>query len=48
MEQLADEIVIVAHGRTIAHGTAAAICSEAGTATLEDAFVALAYAEPAR
>jgi sodium transport system ATP-binding protein len=48
VEQLADEIVIVAHGRTIARGTAAAICGEAGTATLEDAFVALAYAEPAR
>jgi sodium transport system ATP-binding protein len=48
VEQLADEIVIVAHGRDIAHGTAAAICRSAGAATLEDAFVALAYAEPTR
>ena len=46
VEQLADEIVIVAHGRTVAHGTAAAIRAAAGSATLEDAFVALAYGEP--
>jgi sodium transport system ATP-binding protein len=43
VEQLADEIVIVAHGRNVAHGDAAAIRAQAGTATLEDAFVALAY-----
>jgi sodium transport system ATP-binding protein len=45
VEQLADEIVIVAHGRTVAHGDAPAIRAAAGTATLEDAFVALAYPE---
>jgi sodium transport system ATP-binding protein len=45
VEQLADEIVIVAHGRTIAHGSAEAIRAAAGTTTLEEAFVALAYAE---
>ncbi len=43
VEQLADEIVIVAHGRTVARGTAEMIRATAGTATLEDAFVALAY-----
>jgi ABC-type Na+ transport system ATPase subunit NatA len=43
VEQLADEIVIVAHGRRVAHGTATAIREAAGAATLEDAFVALAY-----
>jgi sodium transport system ATP-binding protein len=43
VEQLADEIVIVAHGRTVARGTADAVRATAGTATLEDAFVALAY-----
>jgi ABC-type Na+ transport system ATPase subunit NatA len=43
VEQLADEIVIVARGRMVAHGTAASIRDSAGTATLEDAFVALAY-----
>jgi sodium transport system ATP-binding protein len=42
VEQLCDEIVIVAHGRTIAHGTAAALCSAAGSENLEDAFVQLA------
>jgi sodium transport system ATP-binding protein len=45
VEQLADEIVIVAHGRTVAHGTAETVRATAGTATLEDAFVALAYPE---
>jgi sodium transport system ATP-binding protein len=43
VEQLADEIVVVAHGRTVARGTAGMIRATAGTATLEDAFVALAY-----
>ena len=44
VEQLADEIVIVARGRTVAHGTAQSIRAEAGTESLEDAFVKLAYA----
>ncbi len=43
VEQLADEIVIVARGRTVSHGTAQAIRAEAGTESLEDAFVKLAY-----
>jgi sodium transport system ATP-binding protein len=43
VEQLADEIVIVAHGRTVARGSADAIRAQAGTASLEDAFVRLAY-----
>jgi sodium transport system ATP-binding protein len=43
VEQLADEIVIVARGRTVAHGTADAIRAHAGTASLEEAFVRLAY-----
>jgi sodium transport system ATP-binding protein len=48
VEQLADEIVIVARGRTVAHGTAQSIRTEAGTESLEDAFVKLAYeVEPA-
>ena len=47
VDQLADEIVIVAHGRNVAHGDAAAICAQAGAATLEDAFVSLAYQERA-
>ncbi len=43
VDQLADEIVIVARGRTVSHGTAQAIRAEAGTESLEDAFVKLAY-----
>jgi sodium transport system ATP-binding protein len=43
VEQLADRLVIVAHGRSVAHGTAAEIRQRAGAASLEDAFVALAY-----
>jgi sodium transport system ATP-binding protein len=42
VEQLCDEIVVVAHGRTIAHGTAADLCATAGATNLEDAFVELA------
>ena len=47
VEQLADEIVIVAHGRAIAHGTADSIRADAQAATLEDAFVKLAYRDGA-
>ena len=43
VDQLADEIVIVARGRTVSHGTAQEIRAEAGTESLEDAFVKLAY-----
>jgi sodium transport system ATP-binding protein len=42
VEAICDEIVIVARGRSIAHGTAAALRAQAGTESLEDAFVALA------
>ena len=38
---LCDRIVILAHGRVVAHGTAAALQAQAGTASLEDAFVSL-------
>ena len=43
VEQLADHIVIVARGRTVAHGTAQSLRAEASTESLEDAFVRLAY-----
>jgi sodium transport system ATP-binding protein len=38
---LCDRIVILAHGRVVAHGTAAELQAQAGTASLEDAFVTL-------
>ena len=45
VEQICDEIVIVAHGRSVAHGTADALRKLAGTDSLEDAFVSLALDE---
>jgi sodium transport system ATP-binding protein len=42
VEQLCDEIVVIAHGRSVAHGTVGELRALAGTASLEDAFVALA------
>lgn len=44
VEAVCDEIVIVARGRSVAQGTAASLCAAAGETTLEDAFVALAFA----
>jgi sodium transport system ATP-binding protein len=44
VEALCDQIVIVSHGRSVAHGTSAALRAQAGCATLEDAFVSLALA----
>ena len=38
---LCDRIVILAHGRVVAAGTADELAAQAGTRTLEDAFVAL-------
>lgn len=38
---LCDRVVILAGGRVVAEGTPPELCARAGTATLEDAFVAL-------
>ncbi|MFN7777631.1 MAG: ATP-binding cassette domain-containing protein [Betaproteobacteria bacterium] len=48
VEALCDEIVIVAHGKSVARGTAFDLRAATGAATLEDAFVQLALAPPAR
>jgi sodium transport system ATP-binding protein len=49
---LCDEVVVIAGGRTVAHGTVASLCAHTGHADFEDAFVALAFphasAPPAR
>jgi sodium transport system ATP-binding protein len=47
VEQLCDAIVVVAHGRSVAQGTAPQLRERTGAATLEDAFVSLALAPPA-
>jgi sodium transport system ATP-binding protein len=44
VEALSDRIVIVAHGRTLAAGTAAELRQAAGGGSLEDAFVGLTSA----
>ena len=38
---LCDRIVILAHGRVVAHGTAAELVARTGAPTLEEAFVSL-------
>jgi sodium transport system ATP-binding protein len=52
VERLCDEVVVIAGGRTVAHGTVASLCAHTGHADFEDAFVALAFphasAPPAR
>ena len=45
VERLCDEVVIVAHGRTVAPGTVAALTAQAGHADFEEAFVRLAFAD---
>jgi sodium transport system ATP-binding protein len=43
VQRLCDEVVVVAAGRTVAHGSVAALCAQAGEADFEDAFVKLAF-----
>jgi sodium transport system ATP-binding protein len=42
VDAICDEIVVVARGRSVAHGTAETLRVRTGRASLEDAFVALA------
>ncbi len=48
VEALCDEIVVVARGRSVAHGTASTLKRLAGCDTLEDAFVTLAAQDDPR
>jgi sodium transport system ATP-binding protein len=43
VERLCDEVVIVAHGRTVAQGSVAQLCAQTGRADFEESFVALAF-----
>jgi len=45
VEQLCDEVVIVSHGRSVAHGNVPALLELAGEQRFEDAFVKLAFPE---
>jgi sodium transport system ATP-binding protein len=47
VEALSDRIVVIAHGRTLAAGTAAELREAAGGGSLEDAFVRLTAAKAA-
>jgi sodium transport system ATP-binding protein len=44
---LCDHVVVISQGRLAAHGTAADLCAQAGTASLEEAFVKLTSAPEA-
>lgn len=46
VEKLCDEVVVVAHGRTVAHGTPAALAAAAGERDFEETFVKLAFGHP--
>ena len=46
VERLCDSVVLVAHGRSIACGTVAALLAQTGERDFEEAFVKLAF-EPA-
>jgi sodium transport system ATP-binding protein len=43
VQRLADRVVVVSHGRTVAAGTVAELCELAGVADFEEAFVRLAF-----
>ena len=43
VERLCDTVVVVAHGRTVANGSVAALCEASGESDFEEAFVKLAF-----
>ncbi|MBL8324722.1 MAG: ATP-binding cassette domain-containing protein [Rubrivivax sp.] len=43
VQRLADHVVLVSHGRTVAEGTVAQLCALAGEGDFEEAFVKLAF-----
>ncbi|PRC93790.1 ATP-binding cassette domain-containing protein [Solimicrobium silvestre] len=47
VERLCDHVVVVAHGKTVAQGSVAALLSQVGATDFEDAFVKLAFDQSA-
>ncbi|WOB08336.1 ATP-binding cassette domain-containing protein [Piscinibacter gummiphilus] len=45
VERLCDEVVVVSHGRTVAHGTVDELLAQTGERDFEQAFVKLAFPE---
>ena len=43
VERLCDEVVVVAQGRTVAHGSVQQLLAQTGERDFEEAFVALAF-----
>lgn len=48
VERLCDEVVVVAHGRSVAHGSVAALLERSGERDFEEAFVRLAFGSDAQ
>jgi sodium transport system ATP-binding protein len=48
VQRLCDSVVVVAHGRTVAHGTVDELLAQTGQTDFEEAFVQLAFAPPAQ
>jgi len=48
VERLCDEVVVIAHGRTVAEGTVPALLARTGEKDFEEAFVSLAFSEEER
>jgi sodium transport system ATP-binding protein len=48
VERLCDQVVVVAHGRTVAQGTVAELSARTGLADFEETFVTLAFGGGAR
>jgi ABC-type multidrug transport system ATPase subunit len=43
VERLCDQVIVVAHGRTVAQGTVAALNAQCGERDFEESFVKLAF-----
>jgi sodium transport system ATP-binding protein len=48
VERLCDHVVVISHGRTVAQGTVATLCAQAGSDDFEESFVRLAFSAEER